>query len=280
MKANISKIRNGLADVYPKQEIDAMVRIIFEQLMGYSTVDMVLRADSEVPGFISAKIDDVVERLRRKEPIQYILDDAYFYGIHFHVTPATLIPRPETEQLIDLIVKRHTASDLSVLDVGTGSGCIAIALARSLRFASVSAIDISPDAIAVAERNARELKAKVRFAVADILTAVPHKEQYDIIVSNPPYICNSERSGMDANVLEYEPDTALFVPDDDALLFYRSISRYASKALRQGGALYFEINPIYVSEIKDMLIEIGFYSVEIREDQFGKQRFIKTTRKR
>ena len=280
MKANIQKIRNGLADVYPKQEIDAMVRIIFEQLMGYSTVDMVLRADSEVPGFISAKIDDVVERLRRKEPIQYILDDAYFYGIHFHVTPATLIPRPETEQLIDLIVKRHTASDLSVLDVGTGSGCIAIALARSLRFASVSAIDISPDAIAVAERNARELKAKVRFAVADILTAVPHKEQYDIIVSNPPYICNSERSGMDANVLEYEPDTALFVPDDDALLFYRSISRYASKALRQGGALYFEINPIYVSEMKDMLIEIGFYSVEIREDQFGKQRFIKTTRKR
>ena len=280
MKANIQKIRNGLADVYPKAEIDAMVRIIFEQLMGYSTVDMVLRADSEVPGFISAKIDDVVARLRRKEPIQYILDDAYFYGIHFHVTPATLIPRPETEQLIDLIVKRHTASDLSVLDVGTGSGCIAIALARSLRFASVSAIDISPDAIAVAERNARELKAKVRFAVADILTAVPHKEQYDIIVSNPPYICNSERSGMDANVLEYEPDTALFVPDDDALLFYRSISRYASKALRQGGALYFEINPIYVSEMKDMLIEIGFYSVEIREDQFGKQRFIKTTRKR
>ena len=273
MKANISKIRNGLADVYPKQEIDAMVRIIFEQLMGYSTVDMVLRADSEVPDFISAKIDDVVERLRRKEPIQYILDDAYFYGIHFHVTPATLIPRPETEQLIDLIVDNNRADDLSVLDVGTGSGCIAIALARSLRFASVSAIDISPDAIAVAERNARELKAKVRFAVADILTAVPHKEQYDIIVSNPPYIADSERKAMESNVLDYEPHTALFVPDDDPLCFHRAITQYALTALKPGGRLYFEINPRFADDTVRLLTDSGLQQVELHRDYTDRLRF-------
>lgn len=274
MKANISKIRNGLADVYPKEEIDAMVRIIFEQLMGYSTVDMVLRADSEVPDFISAKIDDVVERLRRKEPLQYILDDAYFYGMHFHVTPATLIPRPETEQLIDLIVKHHTASDLAVLDVGTGSGCIAIALARSLRFPSVSAIDISPDAIAVAERNAHELKAKVRFAVADILTAVPQKEQFDIIVSNPPYIANSERNAMESNVLDFEPHTALFVPDDDPLRFYRAITQYALTALKPGGRLYFEINPRFADDTARLLSDAGMMEVTLERDYTDRQRFV------
>ena len=273
MKANISKIRNGLADVYPKQEIDAMVRIIFEQLMGYSTVDMVLRADSEVPDFISAKIDDVVERLRRKEPIQYILDDAYFYGIHFHDTPATLIPRPETEQLIDLIVDNNRADDLSVLDVGTGSGCIAIALARSLRFPSVTAIDISPDAIAVAERNARELKAKVRFAVTDILTAMPQREQYDIIVSNPPYIANSERKAMESNVLDYEPHTALFVPDDDPLRFYRAITQYALSALKPGGQLYFEINPRFADDTARLLTDAGLQQVELLRDYTDRLRF-------
>lgn len=273
MKANIKKIRDGLADIYPKEEIDAMVQIIFEQLMGYSTVDMALRTDTEVPDFIAAKIDDVVARLQRNEPIQYILDDAYFYGMHFHVTPATLIPRPETEQLIDLIVDNNRDSDLSVLDIGTGSGCIAIALARSLRFPSVSAIDISPDAIAVAECNARELKAKVRFAVADILTAVPQKEQFDIIVSNPPYIADSERKAMESNVLDYEPHTALFIPDTDPLRFYRAITQYALTALKPGGRLYFEINPRFADITADLLTDSGLIDVELELDYTDRLRF-------
>ncbi|MGN1245696.1 MAG: peptide chain release factor N(5)-glutamine methyltransferase [Muribaculaceae bacterium] len=279
MKANIAKIRNGLAGIYPKEEIDAMVRIIFEQLMSYSTVDMVLRADSEVPEFIAAKIDDVVARLQRHEPLQYILDDAYFYGMHFHVTPATLIPRPETEQLIDLIVgENDNRSDLAVLDIGTGSGCIAIALARSLRFPTVSAIDISPDAIAVAERNARELKAKIGFTVADILTAVPPKEQYHIVVSNPPYIALSESKAMDSNVLDYEPHSALFVPDADPLLFYRAITHYTLSALKPGGRLYFEINTRFADDTARLLADAGMEQVELHRDYTQRLRFASATK--
>lgn len=273
MKHNIAKIRNGLAGIYPKEEIDSMVRIIFEQLMGYSQVDMVLRAGSEVPPFVADRIDDVVARLRTHEPIQYILDDAYFYGMHFHVTPATLIPRPETEQLIDLIVEQNPGSDLRVLDVGTGSGCIAIALARHLRFARVEAIDVSAEAIDVARRNALELKANVALAVADILTAIPPRDSADIIVSNPPYIALSEQEAMDDNVLHYEPHTALFVPDDNPLLFYRAIARYASVALRPGGRLYFEINPRFADDTATLLRTAGFEAVELHLDYTGRRRF-------
>lgn len=274
MKQNIKKIRDGLAGIYSKGEIDAMVRIIFERLMGYSTVDMVLRADTEVPDFIAAKIDDAVARLQRHEPIQYILDDAYFYGLHFHVNRSTLIPRPETEQLIDLIVKHHDSTpDLHVLDIGTGSGCIATALARTLHFAKVDAIDISPDAIAVAERNAKELKAKVKFEVADILTAQPPREAYDIIVSNPPYIAASEQRDMECNVLQYEPHTALFVPDDNPLLFYRAITAYSLTALKPGGHLYFEINTRFADMTAQMLTDAGMEEVKIELDYTGRKRF-------
>ena len=273
MKQNIAKIRNGLAGIYPKEEIDAMVRIIFEQLMGYSQVDMVLRAESEVPPFIAERISTVVERLRNREPIQYVLDDAYFYGMHLHVTRATLIPRPETEQLIDLIVEQNTGSDLRVLDVGTGSGCIAIALARHLRFAQVEALDVSGEALAVARRNAAEMKAKVTFTEADILTAVPQNEAWDIIVSNPPYIAISEREAIDDNVLRYEPHSALFVPDDDPLRFYRAIARYARVALRPGGRLYFEINPRFADATTELLRSMEFEAVELHLDYTGRRRF-------
>ena len=273
MKQNIAKIRNGLAGIYPKEEIDAMVRIIFEQLMGYSQVDMVLRAGSEVPPFIAERISAVVEQLRNREPIQHVLDDAYFYGMHLHVTRATLIPRPETEQLIDLIVEQNTGSDLRVLDVGTGSGCIAIALARHLRFAQVEALDVSGEALAVARRNAAEMKAKVTFTEADILTAVPQNEAWDIIVSNPPYIALSEREAMDDNVLRYEPHSALFVPDDDPLRFYRAIARYARVALRPGGRLDFEINPRFADATTELLRSMEFEAVELHLDYTGRRRF-------
>ncbi|MGN0211808.1 MAG: peptide chain release factor N(5)-glutamine methyltransferase [Muribaculaceae bacterium] len=274
MKENIRKIRERLAGSYTKGEIDAMERIIFERLMGYSPVDMVLRADTTVPDFISEKIDDTIERLLAHEPIQYVLDDAYFYGLHFHVDRHTLIPRPETEQLIDLVAGQNTATDLQVLDVGTGSGCIAIALARTLKFAHVTATDISPDAIAVAERNAHELKTRVCFVVDDILsTRLAATPSYDIIVSNPPYVTEMERAAMERNVLDYEPHAALFVPDDNPLLFYRTITDFALKALRPGGRLYFEINPLFADDMVMLLTNAGLADAHTEPDYTGKRRF-------
>lgn len=279
MKQNIQKIRQSLAQHYPKEEIDAFVRIIFEKLMGYSQVDMILRSNEALPDFISEKIDRIIDRLIMREPIQYILDDAYFYGMHFHVNRNTLIPRPETEQLIDLIVNQNSGVDLQVLDIGTGSGCIAIALARTLKFPIVTATDISAEAIAVAERNAKELKVKIRFTNSDILaTSRPKTPIYDIIVSNPPYITDRERSAMDANVTEYEPHTALFVPDNNPLLFYRAIADYAIGALKSGGHLYFEINPLFANDVVDMLAYMGYTEIATERDYTGKLRF--TTAKR
>jgi release factor glutamine methyltransferase len=207
--------------------------------------------------------------------LQYIVGSARFHGHRFKVTPAVLIPRTETEQLIDMIVDENPASDLRVLDMGTGSGCIAISLARALKFAQVDALDVSRDALAVARENAALLKVKVRFFESDMLSPQP-PARYDIIVSNPPYVCWSERESMERNVLEHEPELALFVPDDDPLLFYRAIAHYAVKALNPSGELYFEINPLYVNEMKQMLSDEGFSHIEIRNDQFGKQRFTKS----
>ena len=274
MKKNIKRIREELRDYYPKGEIDAMVRMIFEQLLGYSAVDMVLRADNVLPDFITDKITDIITRLKAHEPIQYILDDAYFYGMHLHVDGSTLIPRPETEQLIDMIARRHTDADLKVLDVGTGSGCIAIALARTLKFPQVTAIDISENALKVAERNAKELKARVKFKKVDILHAsAPSPSEFDIIVSNPPYITCSERNAMERNVLDYEPHTALFVPDDNPLLFYRAITAYSLTALKPGGHLYFEINTRFADMTAQMLTDAGMEEVKIELDYTGRKRF-------
>ena len=279
LRDNIVKIRSRLAQFYPKAEIDAFVRIIFERIMNYSQVDMIMHDGDTLPDFISEKIDAIILRLIAHEPIQYILDDAYFYGMHFHVNGDTLTPRPETEQLIDLIAEQNTADDLRLLDIGTGSGCIAIALARTLKFPVVDAIDISKGALDIAAINAKELKVKVNFTLCDILKAdSPKADVYDIVVSNPPYITQREREEMDANVLEYEPHSALFVPDDNPLLFYRSIAKYSLSALKSGGKLYFEINPIFADEMVDMLSDMGYSAVTAERDYTGKLRFTSATR--
>ena len=254
-------------------EARSTVRLLLEDVAFASPVDVMCHGERPLEPETVDLLLSMADRIAAGEPPQYVVGCARFCGVYLQVTPATLIPRPETEQLIDLIVDNNRADDLSVLDVGTGSGCIAIALARSLRFPSVTAIDISPDAIAVAERNARELKAKVRFAVADILTAVPHKEQYDIIVSNPPYIADSERKAMESNVLDYEPHTALFVPDDDPLCFYRAITQYALTALKPGGRLYFEINPRFADDTVRLLTDSGLQQVELHRDYTDRLRF-------
>ena len=272
LKEAIEQLRNGLAGVAEPQEVQAMIRIICEDIFNYDPVDVALRQESELPEFAQERITDLIARMRRHEPLQYIIGWARFHGHKFKVTPTVLIPRPETEQLVDLIVNENTASDLRVLDMGTGSGCVAISLARALKFASVDALDVSRDALAVARENAAALKVKVRFFESDMLLPQP-AATYDIIVSNPPYICWSERESMERNVKDYEPGQALFVPDNDPLMFYKAIAPYAQQSLEKGGRLYLEINQRFGSEVKRLLEDHGFEDVRIIQDSFGKVRF-------
>ncbi len=277
LKQAIEQLNSGLAGVAEPREVQAMIRIICEDVFNYDPVDVALRQESELPDFAPERISDIVSRLRRHEPLQYIVGTALFHGHKFKVTPAVLIPRPETEQLVDLIVDENTASDLRVLDMGTGSGCIAISLARALKFAQVDAFDISQDALAVARENAADLKVKVRLFQSDMLAPQP-TARYDIIVSNPPYICWSEREAMERNVLDYEPGQALFVPDNDPLLFYKAIAPYAAQSLERGGRLYLEINQRFGNEVKRLLEDCGLDEVRIIEDSFGRVRFAAAVR--
>ena len=272
LKEAIEQLRNGLAGVAEPQEVQAMIRIICEDIFNYDPVDVALRQESELPEFAQERITDLIARMRRHEPLQHIIGWARFHGHKFKVTPAVLIPRPETEQLVDLIVNENPASDLRVLDMGTGSGCIAISLARALKFACVDALDVSRDALAVARENAAALKVKVRFFESDMLLPQP-AATYDIIVSNPPYICWSERESMERNVKDYEPGQALFVPDNDPLMFYKAIASYAQQSLEKGGRLYLEINQRFGNEVKRLLEDHGFEDVRIIQDSFGKVRF-------
>ena len=272
LKEAIDQLNNGLAGLVEPREAQAMIRIICEDVFNYDQVDMALRQESELPEFAQDRISDIIARLRRHEPLQYIIGSALFHGHRFKVNPAVLIPRPETEQLVDLIIDENPASDLRVLDMGTGSGCIAISLARALKFPTVDAFDISRDAVAVARENAALLKVKVRLFESDMLSPQP-SATYDIIVSNPPYICWSEREAMDSNVKDYEPGQALFVPDNDPLLFYKAIAPYAARSLERGGRLYLEINRRFGNEVKRLLEVSGFNEVRIIDDAYGNPRF-------
>ena len=272
LKEAIEQLRNGLAGVADPQEVQAMIRVVCEDIFNYDQVDVALRQESELPEFAPEKVADIIARLNRHEPLQYIVGSARFHGHKFKVNPAVLIPRPETEQLVDLIVDENSASDLRVLDMGTGSGCIAISLARALKFAQVEALDVSRDALNVARENAAALKAKVRFFESDMLSPQP-ASRYDIIVSNPPYVCWSERDAMDRNVKDYEPAQALFVPDNDPLLFYKAIAPYAAQSLEPGGKLYLEINQRFGADVKRLLEQNGLDEVRIIEDSYGNVRF-------
>lgn len=268
-------MRSKLAAIYGEGEAKAMVALIFHALKGWDRTALIINGDLPASGWIQNKTSDIMERLSRHEPIQYVLGEAYFYGMNFCVTPATLIPRPETEQLVDIIVKENKASDLRVLDIGTGSGAIAIALSRNLPFSQVSAIDISPEALVVARQNAENLHASVNFIEADVFHYSPQPDSFDIIVSNPPYVDDSEKSGMERNVLDYEPHSALFVPDDNPLLYYKRISEIAVPALAPKGSLYLEINPRHATELAAYLEEHGFCEVRTINDFRNLPRFIK-----
>lgn len=278
----LNKARARLAPHFGEGESGWLVRIAMEHLKGYTQVDLALKADDEVTDWLAGQLGRVVDRLLDDEPIQYIFSEARFYGMHLKVTPATLIPRPETEELVDMIVGDYgDRTDLRVLDACTGSGCIAIALARNLPFAQVDAFDISDDALEVARENGRNLHADLRFRHADALSLPPSAgPDYDLIVSNPPYIAEHERSAMGDNVLRYEPPEALFVPDDDPLRFYKAIARYALTALLPGGRIYFEINPLFGSQLVAWMQREGWVDVSIELDIHRRQRFLKATKKK
>lgn len=275
VKEVADKAYRSLAPRFGEGEARWMVRLMMEEFKNYSPVDMAVRGDFDAGENVERRIDETVGRLLNGEPIQYIFGKARFYGMNLKVTPDVLIPRPETEELVDLIVNdRGGERDLRVLDVCTGSGCIAIALARNLPFSEVDAIDISREALAVARENASELKAAVCFKEGDALCMGADVAEYDIIVSNPPYIAEHERAEMDRNVLEHEPALALFVPDADPLRFYIAIARYALVALKEQGGLYFEINPLYASDLAGQMKAMGWSDVSILPDMQKKSRFL------
>ena len=268
-------LKSVLTKEYGNGEASSMTRIIMEESLHLNPVDTVLRRDEAVLPESARRIEGILQRLINGEPIQYIYGHTTWYGGEIEVTPAVLIPRPETAQLVDMIEDQWGhQSDLNVLDIATGSGCIAVTLARTLPFANVDAIDISEDALTVARRNASRQHVKVNFSKGDALH-LPHPKSptYNIIVSNPPYIPEHDRAEMSHNVLEHEPHIALFVPDSDPMLFYRPIAAYASDALVPGGMLYVELDPAGADSVAQCMRDAGLTEVSIYPDFTGRRRF-------
>lgn len=313
-----------LTAIYNEREAQAIVRTVLDALFGMSLTDICLGKVTQLSADDTTRLEKIMQRLEKSEPVQYVLGAEWFAGRLFDVAPGVLIPRPETEDLVkwacdeakekekednskeergkeekevskkgeasqkeeqllssllknnnEVSEKGEEAPHPSILDIGTGSGCIAITVALALPQAHVTAWDISTDALAIAAGNAHRLGASVRFEHQDALSAPDDEERWDVIVSNPPYICDRERADMSDNVLSYEPELALFVPDSDPLLFYRAIARYASKALKPGGRLLFETNTAYAHEVAQAMADEGFTAIEVRNDCFGKPRMVK-----
>lgn len=279
MQKTLNLIRTSLKDLYPKGEIEGFIRLIFDHLCNFSTTDLLLRRDEKLLPEVGQKIVSIVERLKLHEPIQYILGSAYFGDMKLSVGKGVLIPRPETHEMVERIVSAHRNMQGRVADFCTGSGCIAIALARALKGAVVEGWDVSTEALAYARQNAENNHVNVTWRECDLLTYKPGSEaRYDIIVSNPPYVLDSEKEQMDENVLRYEPHLALFVADDNPLLFYKTIANIAWNELVPGGTLYFEINSRMGNECVGMLCDRGFVAVELYTDFMGADRVVKAVK--
>lgn len=274
MKPTIEYIKSSLEPFYPKSEIESFIAIIFQYFMGYNTTQMLLNKDAILSGGIVQQINNVVDRLKKCEPIQYILGETTFYDLRFEVDGSVLIPRGETEELVDRIIKRHKNKALRVLDIGTGSGAIAVSIKKNLPFAHVFACDVSNKALYTAKKNASINGVDVHFFSHDILSETPLPEHdFDVWVSNPPYVTEKEKALMERNVLDYEPHLALFVPDDNALMFYRTITEKAIRHLKPNGELWFEINEAYGNAVLQLLEAHGFEATII-SDLNGKHRMV------
>ena len=274
MKQTIKDIRDDLSGLYPKEEIDSFIFLIFNYLYGFKKIDLLISSDFDISIADRAKISDWVDRLKKYVPIQHVLGGTEFYGLKYRVTEDVLIPRQETEELVDLIVKRYRNFAVKILDIGSGSGCIPIALKKNLPMADVWSCDISPEALAIARENAELNSVDVSFSLFDILSFDDFPAiGFDIIVSNPPYVTESEKALMHSNVLDYEPHLALFVTDQEPLLFYNNIVKRSKKLLKNDGAIFFEINEAYGLEVKSLFVDNGF-DAEIVKDINGKDRIV------
>ncbi len=269
---------NSLLPFYDEMEAESFFYLILENRHQLRRIDLALDADKE---FSEAEISNwnfILEKLKTQIPIQYILGTTHFYGSEFIVDENVLIPRPETEELVDWIVKLNTKlskkKDLKILDIGTGSGCIAISLAKNILNSAVFAVDVSEKALAVAEKNATLNKVTVTFLQKNILETNHLDQKFDIIVSNPPYVRNLEKAEIKPNVLENEPHLALFVPDNDPLIFYKKIAELAAANLNTNGQLFFEINQYLGKETQDLLESLGLKNIELRKDIYGNDRMI------
>jgi release factor glutamine methyltransferase len=254
---------------YDKQESESIISWLLEHHLGLRRVDMMhFLEEKNLP----KKLWEDFERLKRGEPIQYILGTGPFYGREFFVSPATLIPRNETEELVHLIIKENRNAGLKILDIGTGTGCIPISLALEMNNPEVYGVDISEEALQIAQKNAVALGAKVTFSKCDILTKTPEVTELDILVSNPPYIPEQEKSEMHKNVLDFEPELALFVSNDDPLIFYREIAEKGKQLLKPYGKLYFEINEKYGTVVASLIQDLGYSEVRVLKDLNDKER--------
>ena len=266
-----------LSSLYDEKEIESFFYIILEKNHQLKRIDLALNPTLAMDDNQLLQWDFIAEELKTQKPIQYILGETFFYGLRFEVDENTLIPRPETEELIALILSNYqieTSGNPKILDIGTGSGCIAIALAKNILNSDVFAIDVSEKALEIAKRNAENNKVAVTFLRKNILTTEDIAQNFDIIVSNPPYVRKLEKAEINANVLEYEPHLALFVEDDDALIFYKKIANLAKKNLKINGQLYFEINQYLGKETVELLEKLGFKNILLFKDIYGNDRMI------
>ena len=271
-------IKQTLHRYYPDSEILSMVKLLLTQVFGMSVIELYAGKDNCFSSNEQKQLEDILLRLQKYEPIQYIIGEEEFFGLPFEVNRHVLIPRPETGELVNWIIQENKDRQTRILDIGTGSGCIAISLAKHMEKAEVTAWDVSVDALQVAARNCLRNGVEVKLEQKDVLRFEPSGEQFDVIVSNPPYITEKEKVEMEANVLEWEPDVALFVPDDSPLLFYRKIAELGMEMLAPDGKLYFEINRAYGKQTVDMLAELGYREIELRKDISQNDRMVKAER--
>jgi len=276
------KFLNFLKDEYPVQEVNSFFNLLTECYLGMSRLDFALKPEKELSSIETGKFESAIHRLSKHEPIQYIIGETEFFGLKFKVDENVLIPRPETEELVQWILddigESKNPSNLKILDIGTGSGCIAVSLAKNLSNAEIFALDISEKALKTAGENAGLNKVKVNFIQADILNQEALTGKFDIIVSNPPYVRETEKAEMHRNVLENEPELALYVKDTDPLIFYRKITKLAQAGLQKNGNLYFEINQYLANETEEILQNFDF-KTELKKDIFGNYRMLRGSKK-
>jgi len=269
---------NQLSDLYPQTEIDSFFFLLIEEFLELKRIDVSLKPDFKITEEKLTQLNSAIKRLQKEEPIQYILGTTEFYGLPFIVNKHVLIPRPETEELVEWIISSVISSgvekSLKILDIGTGSGCIPISLKKNIATTEVSAMDISKDAIEVAKQNAKLNEVQITFLQHDILSTKDLGQQFDIIISNPPYVRELEKQEIKNNVLENEPHLALFVNDNNPLLFYNKIADLAKTHLKSNGMLFFEINQYLGKETVDLLKEKGFKNIKLKKDLFGNDRMI------